>query len=196
MTNGNPTRSVVNQNALPENYPTHLHEAYFWECLGRTVATFGFLEEVLTKAVFAFSATTKYSEEEIEQAYAQWFPQLEKSLSDQLGGLIDRYGKAVRDNSDATIENLEDLITDLREASKIRNVLCHGSWRTPSQNGASIPFYVNRQKERFETPIDVSFLNKVQKHTVELICVVINSVTHMGWQFPGSFGPGEVIWSM
>lgn len=194
MTNEQPNRSVVNQAALPDNFPTHAHDAYFWECLGRTVATFGFLEEVLTKAIFAFTATTKYSEEEIEEAYAQWLPKLEKSLSDQLGGLINTYGKAVRDNSDATIENLDDLLNDLREASKIRNVLCHGSWRTPNQNGASIPFFVNRQKERFETPIDVSFLKQVQKHTSELVCAVINSVTHMGWQFPGSRSPGKVVW--
>lgn len=189
-----PTRNVVDQSALPENYPTHRHEACFWECLGRTVATFGFLEEVLAKGIFAFTATTKYSEEEIGQAYSQWLPKLEKSLSDQLGGLIDTFGKAVRDNSDATIENLDDLLTDLRAASKIRNVLCHCSWRTPENNGASTPFFVSRQKERFETPIDILFLKQVQKNAVDLVCAVINSVTHMGWQFPGSSSPGEVIW--
>jgi hypothetical protein len=194
MPNEMRNRSVVDQSALPENYPTHRHEADFWECLGRTVATFGFLEETLTKAIFAFTATTNYSEEQIEEAYAKWLPTLERSLSDQLGGLINTYGKAVRDNPDATIENLEDLLTDLREASKVRNVLCHGSWRVPDHKGASIPFFVNRQKERFETPIDITFLIQVQKHIVELVCAVVNSVTHMGWQFPGSNGPGEVIW--
>lgn len=71
MTNEKPTRCVVDQSALPENYPTQRHEAYFWECLGRTVATFGFLEEVLTKAIFAFTATTNYPEDEVEKAYAQ-----------------------------------------------------------------------------------------------------------------------------
>jgi uncharacterized protein (DUF2132 family) len=194
MINEQLSRYIVDQSGLPENYPTHAHDAYFWECLGRTVATFGFLEEVLTKAIFAFTATTNYSEEKIGEAYVQWLPKLERSLSDQLGGLIDTYDKAVRDNSEATIENLGDLLSDLREASKLRNVLCHGSWRTPDKNGASTPFFVNRQKERFETSIDISFLKQVQKHTTELICAVVNSVTHMGWQFPGSTGPGKVIW--
>ena len=32
----------------------------FWEQLGRTVATYGFLEEVLGKAIFAFTATRNY----------------------------------------------------------------------------------------------------------------------------------------
>jgi hypothetical protein len=194
MTNEQPSRYIVDQSGLPENYPTHTHDADFWECLGRTVATFGFLEEVLTKAIFAFTATTDYSEENIEEAFAEWLPKLERSLSDQLGSLINTYGKAVRDNSEATIESLGDLLSDLREASKVRNVLCHGSWKAPDKNGASTPFFVNRQKERFETPIDISFLKQVQKHTTELICAVVNSVTHMGWQFPGSTGPGKVIW--
>lgn len=186
-------RGLVDESALPLNFPTHAQESYFWECLGRTVATFGFLEEVLAKAIFAFTATTKYAEDEIEEAYSKWIPTLEKSLSDQLGGLIDTYGKAVRNNSEATIGNIDDLLYDLRAVSKMRNVLCHGSWRNPDENGASVPFFVTRQKEVFETPVDIVFLNQVQKHAVELICAVMNSVTHMGWQFPGSNGLGKVI---
>lgn len=186
-------RFIVDPTALPENYPTQFHDPYFWECLGRTVASFGFLEEVLTKAIFALTAATKYSEDQIEEEYELWIPKLERSLSDQLGGLIDTYGKAVRENADATIENLEGLLSDLRESSKVRNVLCHGSWRTPGQNGASTPFFVNRQKQRFDTPIDILFLKQVQKHNSELTCEVISSVTYMGWQFPGSSGPGRVI---
>ncbi len=193
MTIKDPFRSVVNQNDLPIGFPTHAHEPEFWESLGRAVGTFGFLEEVLVKAIFAFTATTEYSEAEIEKAYSKWVPKLERSLSDQLGGLIDTYGKSVRDNSRATIENLDDLLNDLRAASKIRNVLCHGSWCMPDGNGASVPFFVNRQKEIFETPIDVAFLDQVQKHAMELICAVINTVTHMGWQFPSSSGPGEAV---
>ena len=41
----------------------------FWENLGRTIATFGFLEEVLGKAIFVFSATTPYPESEVEAAF-------------------------------------------------------------------------------------------------------------------------------
>jgi hypothetical protein len=41
----------------------------FWETLGRTIATFGFLEEVLGKAIFAFTATTRHQESEIDAAF-------------------------------------------------------------------------------------------------------------------------------
>jgi len=181
-------RYVVQSKDLPVLFPTHKHEAAFWENLGRTIATFGFLEEILSKAIFSFTATKPYSEEEAMEAYEKWLPQLENSLSDQIWNLTESYGKAVREHPQSTIENLDELLEHLKEASKIRNVLCHGSWRTPTSNGASIPFFVNRKKEIFETPIDNRFLLQVQKHVSELICSVINTVTHMGWQFPGGNG--------
>lgn len=184
---------VVDFDQLPELYPTHFHEAVFWEWLGRTVATFGFLEDVLGRAIFAFTATREYTEQEVQKAYEEWLPKLERALFDQLGGLIDSYAKAVRENKNATITDLDALISQLREASVIRNVLCHGSWRTPDQAGASLPHFVNRKMMKFDTKIDVAFLKDVQRHTTKLISIIVNTVTHMGWQFPGTGGLGKPI---
>jgi thymidylate synthase len=186
--------SIVALDRLPSRFPTHKHEGVFWESLGRAVATFGFLEEVLAKAIFAFTATRPYDEAEIEQAYDEWIPKLERALTDPLGNLIDAYGKAVRDHSDATIDNLEDLLSDLRKASEMRNILCHGSWRLPDASGSSLPFFVNRQNKVVDSAMDREFIDQVQRRAVELACAVINTVTHMGWRFPGSTGPGKEIW--
>ena len=101
MTNDGPSGYVVSHGELPEKFPTHKHEALFWESLGRAVATFGFLEETLTKAIFSFTATKPYEEHEIQIAYAKWLPKLERTLSDPLGNLIDTFEKAVRDYSKA-----------------------------------------------------------------------------------------------
>lgn len=185
---------VVDRHGLPEQYPTNRHRPEFWEALGRCVATFGFLEETLAKAIFSFTATRPYREDEIEQAFAAWLPKLEHALTDQLGTLINNFEKAVRDHPLATVSNLDELLDDLRKASSLRNVICHGSWRTPDANEASTPFFVNRQKEVFETAIDLQFLIQLQRHAAGLVCSVIDTVTHMGWQFPGSSGPGKVIW--
>ena len=184
----------VDQNSLPDRFPTHRDEAAFWESLGRAVATFGFLEEILGKAIFSFTAIQPYKEADIQEAYTDWLPKLERALIDPLGNLIDTYGKAVRDNPDAAIEYLNELLDDLRKASKIRNILCHGSWRLPDTDGASIPFFVNRQKEVVDSAMDRDFIDQVQRHTANLACAVINTVTQMGWQFPGSSGPGKTIW--
>lgn len=95
---------------------------------------------------------------------------------------------------DATLTNLQDLLDDLRKAAELRNVLCRTSWRVPDAAGRSIPHYVDRKHRVFETPIDVAYLDQVRRHVVELTCAVINSVSHMGWQFPGSQSPGKQIW--
>jgi hypothetical protein len=186
---------AVNRNALPDRFPTHKHDPVFWEVLGRAVATFGFLEDTLSKAIFAVTATTHYEEEQIEGAYKAWLSTLERALVDPLCNLIDVYEKAVRKNTKATVENFDELLKDLRDASKIRNVICHGSWGLPDSRGATVPFFVNKQREVFNTPVDTSFLSQLQRSTTTLACAVINTVTHMGWQFPGSNGPGEEIWN-
>jgi len=179
---------IINLDELPEMYPTHRHEPVFWERLGRAVATYGFLEEILGKAIFAFTSTKPYREQELQAALVAWQSKLECALSDQLWNLIESYEKAVREHPNATIENLDDLIEQLKETAKIRNVICHASWRTPNSERASIPFFVNRKLEIFDTAIDVAWLAQLQKHVSELICAIINTVTYMGWQFPGSSG--------
>lgn len=187
-------RFAVDCGDLPAHFPTHRHSAEFWEALGRSVATFGFLEEVLGKAIFSFTGTREISEDKLEEEYAKWQPTLERAASDPLGGLIDSYGHAVRANRNATIANLDDLLEHLRKASTVRNVLCHGSWRMPDEHGRSVPLFVDKKINEFQTPVDVAYLQQVQRHAAELACAVINTVTQMGWQFPGSRGPGVPIY--
>jgi hypothetical protein len=186
-------RSTVDRNNLPKLFPTHRHSPQFWEQLGRTVATFGFLEEVLGRAIFAFTATREYSDKEIEEAYKAWLPKLERALTDQLWNLAESYGKAVRENQGSTIEDIDKLVKDIKETTQIRNVLCHGSWRVPDSAGKSLPLFMNKHKEIFETAIDTNCLCQVQTHVAGLACSVIDTVTRMGWQFPGGAGPGKAI---
>lgn len=193
MTTENQKSYVINEDELPDLYPTHVHDAEFWESLGRSVAAFGFLEEILAKAIYALTGTREVNEQDAEDELNKWMAKLERSLSDQLGGLIDTYGKAAREHPSLKIDNIDELVEDLRSASRIRNVICHGSWRKPNENGQSKPFFVNRQQEIFDTDVGVDFLNQLREHTKCLICAVVNSVTTMGIRFPSSNGPGEKL---
>ena len=157
------------------------------------MAAFGFLEETLGKAIFALTGTRDYAEEEIAEAIAAWRGQLEKALSDPLGGLIDRFAKALREHGKVALTNPEDLVEDLRAAARVRNILCHGSWGVPDAAGKSLPFFVTSKMQVFDTPIDIAWLAQTRAHVVELICEVVNTITHLGWRFPGSLGPGEPI---
>lgn len=195
MTEKAPRGYIVAAADLPERFPTHAQSRAFWESLGRVVGTFGFLEEVLAKAIFAFTATRPYAESEIEGAFEQWLPKLERALTDPLARLIDSFGQAVRDHPSKAITNLPDLLRALKEAAAMRNILCHGSWRLPDSRGASVPLFVNRKKEVVETPMDCAYLDQVQRHAAELACSVVNTVTNIGLQFPGSAGPGKPVWN-
>lgn len=186
-------RSVINFDELPPQYPTHMHTKQFWEQLGRVIATYGFLEDALGRAIFAFTATTKYSQDEIALAYQAWLPKLKKGLTETLYNLSVEYQKAVHNNSQATISNIEELINDIQYYAKIRNVLCHGSWPPPNSKGESTPFFVNKNMEIWVGAIDINYLKHVQEAVKGLICSIINSVTHMGWQFPGGAGFGQAI---
>jgi len=178
---------IVNREKLPKFFPTHRHSPQFWEHLGRTIATFSFLEEVLGKAIFTYTATREYKENEIESAYTAWVPTLARALSDSLSNLADSYCKAVKKHQNGDSKNIDQLRHSIKKAAEIRNVLCHGSWRIPDSNGKSLPLFVNKNHEIFETPITIEYLDQVQLQVQELTCLVIDSVTKVGLHFPGGF---------
>ncbi|UTP39248.1 DUF4209 domain-containing protein [Phenylobacterium sp. LH3H17] len=193
-----PRRFVVDVKRVPPGFPTQAHSSEFWEALGRTVATFGFLENVLGKAVFAITGTTELPEDptEAETALKAWSRTLERALTDALGGLIQLFATAVRANSNVTTTNIDELLDQLKQAANLRNVLCHGFWQLPDASGRSVPFFVNRKIEAFASPIDVQFLTQTREATLEMALSVINVVTHMGFQFPSTGGPGEPVWAV
>lgn len=186
--------AIIKRSALPADFPTQRHPPEFWEQLGRTIGTFGLLEETIGKAIFAFTATTEYSEDKVEVVLAKWPDLLKRALSDTLHPLAETYGKAVRLHPGTGLGNVDELVEDIKEAADLRNAICHGSWHEPDAAGKAPLYFLNKQIERFDTPVDAAWLRQLQAHVVNLICTVIDSVTTMGWQFPGGAGPGEEIW--
>jgi hypothetical protein len=187
---------LIDKDKLPDNFPTQKHAAEFWEQLGRAVATFGFLEDILARATFALTSTRRFSSnEECEAAFANWRKELEGVLSGNLTHRIDNYERAAKSYPGLTIENLNELFTSLRRVIEIRNVLNHACWdQFPDEDGITVPRSFNRHKGRFTTPVGIKFLIDVRKFTAEVACEVINTITYMGWQFPGTDGPGVPVW--
>jgi hypothetical protein len=175
----------LNTDAIPQNFPTHRHSPEFWECLGRAVATYGFLEETMGKAIFVLTGTRQYPPTEIEDAYQKWVPVITHALTDTLNPLILSYEKGLRDHPAVQQDNYKDLITHLKTCVETRNVLCHGSWGSPDMNGYSKPLFVDRKLRQFDSMIDCAYLRKVQEHIAELACLVVNSITENGLSFPG-----------
>lgn len=189
---------TIDKSKLPPLFPTHRHDPAFWCSLGRAVATFGYLEEMLKKAHLALTGTYPAPEDEDEAAAAvdEWHGSLERSIISTLNPLIDTVAKAAKDHPELRHQNLDEFVTKLRAAAKVRNLICHGSWGAPDANGASVAFYVSGRKRPEAvnaTPVTVAWLDRLQAHTAELACGVIHLVTHMGYQFPGGAGPGRSV---
>lgn len=185
---------IIDREKLPVDYPTHAQSAQFWEELGRTIAVFGFLEEMLGKAIFALTGMKEFDPEGDPDAFGDWIKTLEKALVDQLGGLILAYERALAANDKTKGRNYAGFIDDLKKVKDIRNVLCHGSWGKPDDQGKTVPKFVNRKLAVFDTPVGIEFLRTTRKEVVHLTCAVLDSVTSLGFQFPGSESPGQVLW--
>lgn len=111
------------------HYPTHAHPSEFWGELGRTVATFGFLEDALVKAYFAITGTTSHeweTEEEAKAAREKWGEQLSLAMADTLVPLAQKYAAAVRRNKTANFAGVDALEASIKKAAESRNALCHG----------------------------------------------------------------------
>lgn len=83
----------------------------------------------------------------------------------------------------------------LKKAAVWCNVLCHGSWRRPNSDGASVPFFVKKSLKIFDAPVSLNDLEAIQKEASALVFDVMDTVTRMGWQFPGGAGLGRPILS-
>lgn len=79
-----PERALIDREKLDDDYPTQLHSPEFWEHLGRAVATFGFLEEVLKRATLALTATRASPAETVEREFEKGFAGLGGTLTGRL----------------------------------------------------------------------------------------------------------------
>jgi hypothetical protein len=74
-------RFIVDRSRLPSGFPTHWHSSEFWETLGRTVATFGFLEQALGKAIFSFTTTREFPRSNWRPSTRNGLPQCNEPLA-------------------------------------------------------------------------------------------------------------------
>lgn len=192
-------RAIIDRGRLPKMFPTHRHDPEFWEHLGRAIASFGFLEDTLKKAYFAFTGTTPVAPEEAEKAVEQWGSKLEKVMTMQLWSLANEFEIAAAAKPKSSTEDINELVADIKKVAEIRNILCHGSWMLPSNDGKSLPRFTKKDRTtgklvQFSEVIGIEYLTQVQEHVADLICSVIDTVTHMGYQFPGGAGPGKPVY--
>ncbi len=182
-----------------DDWPTHKGSPAFWEELGRAIASFGFLEDTLTRTYFALTATRRYKcKEEVEKVFEEWKKSLELSLTDSLGNLINKIDKAFKDD-DRFSEDIRSAVVDrLNEVRVWRNALCHGTWDSFAENGDSAHLRYFRKTPDGPEQLDNGFLHqseiaRIRRATVETAQNLINIVISNNLQFPGSESPGKTI---
>ena len=119
-------------------------------------------------------------------------PQLERALTDQLWNAERMVLKAARDNPATTTKNVDELSEDIRSDHHPQRAL---SWLMANTECQRRIRAAIRQSAAtvFDTAIDIAYLKQAQAHVPELACNVIDTVTHMRWQFPGGAEPGKPI---
>ncbi|WP_154446348.1 hypothetical protein [Halovulum marinum] len=85
-------------------------------------------------------------------------------MNDQQPG---RFSALVRSAKATTLSEEKsghERIAAIKQAQEIRNVFCHGSWRTPDCDGRTMPLFGIKRNEIFDPPIVVGSLQQVQSH--------------------------------
>ena len=94
-----PMPLVVDRARLPEDWPTNRGSPAFWEELGRTVAALTHLEDMLARAHFGLTGSRAFANmDEARAAFPDWEKALRASLTDSLGPLTKKLGKAFRND--------------------------------------------------------------------------------------------------
>ena len=129
---------VVDRECLPEDWPTNRGTPAFWEELGRTVAAFTHLEDMLARAYFGMTGSRQYANfEDAKAAFPKWEGALKASLTDSLGPLTSKLGKAFRDDDRVPDHFSGDIIARLDALRVWRNALCHGAWQGFAADGST-----------------------------------------------------------
>ena len=188
---------IIDLSELSTQFPTDEYDAGFWCALGRCIATFGMLEQTLRISILTLTATVPYTDDQVKDAYQKWYPMVEANKSQTLSPLIEKYRKEISNHPKARVQNLEFLLEDLETLAAYRNPLAHAAWPRLDGALAAVPHYIDRSGSVFSEVIDQKRLEDIQFRTGRMIAAIINTVTHMGYAFPGIPNcPGVDIFAM
>ena len=117
------------QWVVPRGWPTNRGTAAFWEELGRTIATFGMLEDVLARVFYVVSGQRQADPDEDPKIQMErWNKELRAGLSDTLEGITEKLRKEWKRENPELPDKKRDVLGKLKALSRMRNKMCHGAW--------------------------------------------------------------------
>ena len=176
---------------VPPNWPTNRANAHFWEELGRLVATFGMLEDTLTRTFYVASLKRRIEmTRELGEAEATWRENLEKPLSDTLGEIRVRLENEWRREEGGMPQHREELLGELTALGRERNRLCHGAWVGFGDDDVNTVRFFPKNKEMegdHEQQVSMDDLRTMRERAAYCIAALIELVRNeYGVVFPGT----------
>lgn len=148
--------------AAPETHYTLPGD--FAAALGQCVASFGWLEEVIKRAIYALDRARLADDLTPEELQA-WLTRIGGIADDSMGTLIEQLDAAMRRHPGLRDRNQ---ITDrLGEIRLYRNLLCHASWRPTDRKTHWHPAFVSAKGEVHDTAMTRADLDAIAQATLE-----------------------------
>ncbi len=145
--------------------------------LGRTIAAFGHLEDMLKRAIFALERDGLPGEI-TEREFSAWLRRMEHVETDSLGNLIERLDQTLR--RAARVD--AGLIGELGAIKGWRNVLCHAAWH-PTPDGW-VPAFSGSNGAVVDSPMQQGELQQIRDRTLG----TARAVARLAEGLPGSDG--------
>ncbi|MFD1881033.1 hypothetical protein [Paracoccus pacificus] len=168
----------------PDDWPTSALPDGFMAELGRTVATFGWLEDNLKRAIFALTAT-RPQERITDGMLRDWIRQMNDIADDSLSTLIDQFDAQMRGNPAAGAD--PQLIKDLRAQKDFRNLICHSAW-TEAGDGRFRPDFIDNRGDKYDGTLGVEDFIRMRAEVAKSGESVIAIIAATGVSLPGRTG--------
>lgn len=191
-----PMPLVVDRARLPEGWPTNHGEPAFWEELGRTVATFAHLEDVLARAHFALAGSIGFADfREARASYRKREKAFEQSLTDPLDRLAKKLERVFNDDERVPDDCAADVLARLDRLRTWRNALSHGAWQSFEDDGSITLRFFRRRKgddgpEQLNSRLTLEYIASIRAEVVHLTVDIVDIVSAAGVRFPGTELPG------
>lgn len=160
----------------------------FAAALGQCVASFGWLEEVLKRTIYALDRA-RLADDLTPAEMQNWVERMGQLADDSMGTLIEQLDAAMRRHPG--LRDRDQITEALGRAKLQRNLLCHASWRPTGDAGRWHPAFVGGRGEVQDAPLSLAELASIQAATLDLggrVLAVMRATGVMG-RWPGDDGP-------
>jgi len=146
--------------AAPESYFTLPTD--FAAELGQAIAAFGWLEEVIKRTLYALERK-RLARDLSDAELKRWLHQMDALADDSMGTLIEQLDAALRRHPG--IPDRIALNERLLAIKRLRNLLCHASWRPTGRHDLWHPAFVNTKGEPYPDDIALADLSAIRTET-------------------------------